>query len=148
METTYMNPDLTKKVQLLAETTTLDAFVQSFDLSAFPLPMRLTVERHMVFCGCQNYTGETVHVRMQIKPRNASELRGVERDADGTISLKTCAGVSAETFQKEGAFQALEKTRVAIKNMVMHEVYEALLYRGERIMNPHDDVLRPSDQPF
>jgi hypothetical protein len=30
----------------------------------------------------------------------------------------------------------------------MHEVYEAIHFRGERIFDPHHGSLRPDDQPF
>lgn len=147
-DTTYIDPSISTRMRLLTETPTLDAFVEAFDLKAFPLPMRLSVEHHMVFCACGNYGGDTVHVRMNIKPRTDNELRSIARDDNGMLELKTCAGVSATSFERDGAFDSLEKVRVAIKNMVMHEVYEALMFRNIRIMNPHDDALRPKDQPF
>lgn len=148
METTYIDPSTDTKMRLLTEAATFEDFMNSFDMSAFPLKMHLGVVRHTFLCACGNYSGDTIHVHMNIKPRHDSELPSIARDEHGKLDLRTCTGVSAESFEKFGAFDALEKVRVAIKNMVMHEVYEALMFRGTRIMNPHDDALRPSDQPF
>lgn len=118
-----------------------------FDLKAFPLPMRLAP--HQPDAGyCWTCRRDALHVYMRIRPRGIDELPTVVRDDKGTLELNTCTFVNQDFLDREGPQKAIEAIRVKIKEMVMHEVYEALLFRGERIMDPHDNHLRPSDQPF
>lgn len=137
-----------KRRRLINEVKTPEELCSSFDLTAFPLPMRVEMRQHQIFCGCATNDGPTAHVLMRVRPRNANELYGAPRAADGSIELRSCTGVSAASFAKDGGVASVEKIRVGIKNMVMHEVYEALLFKGERIMNPHSFDLKPADQPF
>lgn len=150
----YVRPDspMARRNALVNEITNVDDLANSFDLRAFPLSMRMVVEPCYNY-GCNDSShamgARTAHVYMRIKPRDdANELPGIPRDANGTCELRTCAGVSEKFRGEKGNDAAVEKIRVAIQNMVMHEVYEALLFRGERIMNPHDSQLRPAHQPF
>jgi hypothetical protein len=144
------DPPITRRNALVSEVTNVRDLCHSFDLKDFPLPMRVDVTAHNFWCGCGDFSPrtETAHVYMKIKPRNASELGGVERAEDGTVELRACTGVSAASMAREGNSKSIERIREFIKNMVMHEVYESLKFRGERIMDPHDPFLRPQDQPF
>lgn len=150
----YVRPNspMERRNALVNEITNVDDLANSFDLKAFPLPMRIVVEPCYSY-GCNDSHHargvRTAHVYMRIKPRDdAHELPGVPRDKDGMLELRTCAGVSEIFRGEKGNDAAVEKIRVAIQNMVMHEVYESVLFRGERIMNPHDSQLRPAHQPF
>jgi hypothetical protein len=132
---------------LIAEVSNLEDLGSSFDLSAFPLPMR--IGPHVADAGlCFTCYQPALHVYMRILPRGLNELPTCRRDAQGMIELNTCTEVSQLSLDREGPAKSVEKIRGKIRDMVMHEVYEALLFRGERIMDPHHGDLRPSDQPF
>jgi hypothetical protein len=140
-----------KRDRLIGEVKTIEELCSSFDLSAFPLPMRVAMHQHQFWCGCGAEPGveKTIHIFMKVKPRDPHELGGVARDAtDGTVELRSCAGVSAQLMKERGNAWAVEKVREFIKQMTMHEVYEALMFKGERIMNPHSYDLKPADQLF
>lgn len=135
--------------QLVESVKNIEELARSVDVSAFPLPLRIDKVRRCgaIFCDCYGPEG-SIHVYMRIKPRGDDELPGVRRDKDGFVELRTQTYVTGASFKEEGPVKSLEKIRVTIKNIVMHEVYEALLFQGQRIMDPHRDDRRPTDQPW
>lgn len=140
-------PAYERRDLLINEVTNIADLGACFDLRAFPLPVRVG-PWHDKAGYCFWCVGEALHVYMRILPRGQDELYGIARDEAGTLELNTCSLVTRASFAKEGPAASVEKVRVAVKNMVLHEVYEALLFRGERIMDPHDNATRPADQPF
>jgi hypothetical protein len=128
------------------EVVRVEDLCASFDLSAFPLPVRVGMRDHGIFCMCDVglRSAVTAHVFMRIRPRGTGELLSLEQDADGTVELRSCSGVTQEVMTRNGNVRAVE----VIRNMVMHEVYESTLFRGDRIFDPHDYRTRPKDQPF
>jgi hypothetical protein len=141
-----MELSIVRRDTLLAEVVRLKDFGACFDLRAFPLPLR--VGPHERAAGlCFSCRHDALHIYMRILPRSDQELAGLPRDELGQIELNTCTGVTQALLDSDRK-KAVDKVRVAIKNMVLHEVYEALLFRGMRIMDPHDHFLQPADQPF
>lgn len=141
------NDPLVRRNTLVSEIVRVEDLGAAFDLSAFPLPMRVGPRTRDAGI-CFSCRGDALHVYMRIKPRNNKELYGVPRDEKGTLELNTCTCVNQAWLDEKGPAKAVEQVRGKIKDMVLHEVYEALLFRGERIMDPHDYRLRPEDQPF
>ena len=141
---------LARRDALVNDVSTVEQLCEGFDLTAFPLPVRVGMNFHGFLCPCKYTIGtKTVHVHMRIKPRSEDELWGVSREPDGTIELRNCTGITQAELDKPGGNQeAVEKIRKSIHSMVMHEVYESLMFRGMRIMDPHDGYLRPADQEF
>lgn len=132
---------------LIAEISKVEDLGASFDLSAFPLPMR--IGPHQTDAGlCFTCYQPALHVYMKVMPRGENELPRVNRDGQGMVELNTCTEVSQLSLDRDGPAKSVDKIRGKIRDMVMHEVYEALLFRGERIMDPHHGDLRPADQPF
>jgi len=119
----------------------------SFNLKAFPLPMRIgpwiPSASH-----CYNCAHDALHIYMNILPRHDDELFGIARDDKGRLELNTCTGVNQSYLDRVGPDKAIEVIRGKLKDMVMHEFYEAVMFRGERIFDPHQHSLRPEDQPF
>jgi hypothetical protein len=136
-----------RRDSLVNEVTNITDLGNCFDLSAFPLPVRVGKWQNDA-SHCWLCAGRGLHVYMRILPRGKGELPSIGRDSEGLIELNTCSKVTPETFAKEGNLKSVELVREAVQNMVMHEVYEALLFRGERIMDPHDHTLRVKGQPF
>lgn len=140
--------------ELLKTATTIEELAAAFDLSTFPLPMRVGVAHTCTgwcFCpivGGKLFLQQSIKVFMKVKPRSEEELTSVERDKDGLVELNTATDVSERSLKVEGVEWAFEKVRMTIKNLVMHEVYEALMFKGARVLDPHDIWRRPSDQPF
>lgn len=138
-----------KRDALVNEVTNLEDFSKCFDLTQFPLPMDVSYEEHAFMCHCGRMGfRKTIHVGMKIKPRNPEELKYSPREADGTVRLKTCVGIDAHNFAELGNQACFEKVRAAIRNMALHEVYESVQFRGMRVFDPHNEDLRPKDQPF
>ena len=134
---------------LIREISYIDDLAACFDLRAFPLPMRVAKwDQRMSFCMTCSGRRPGLHVCMRILPRNNNELPFVVRDPNGMFELNTCTGVTQDYLEQAGCRKAVELVRLALKNMCLHELYEAVLFRGERIMDPHNEALRPSDQPF
>jgi len=118
-----------------------------FDLKAFPLPVRIGPWIPSA-SWCSVCRHDALHIYMNILPRGENELEGIVRDASGRLELNTCTAVNQNYLDRFGPEKAIEIIRGKIKDMVMHEVYEAILFRGERIFDPHSSALRPLDQPF
>ena len=142
METTVSQRDT-----LINEIVRVEDLGGSFDLKAFPLPMRVGMWEASAtscwFCGL-----DALHIYMKVLPRSDNELFMLPRDDKGRIELNTCTYVNQKRLDKDGPKKCVEIIRTKIKDMTLHELYEALKFRGMHIMNPHDYSLKPEDQPF
>lgn len=142
-----MESEALKRDTLINEVTRVEDLGGCFDLSAFPLPMHVAMW-HPSASNCWFCAQDALHVYMWVLPRSDQELMMLERDDKGRIKLNTCTYVTQDMLTKKGPKKCVEYVRTKIRDMVMHEFYEALHFRGMRIMNPHDANLRPEDQPF
>jgi len=90
-------PPTVRRDALVNEVWKLGDLGACFDLSAFPLPMRVGAW-HLPAGACWGCAGHALHVYMRIRPRSANELSSIARGADGMLELNTCTEVSQGGF--------------------------------------------------